>query len=467
MGRRETTPAADNPSGTRPEDPGPVEALEGLGRFVVDFEPASQPGLREPLVRTLLDTLAVTVAGARTPEARALVAAWDPPPGTARIFGAGRQAVPETAAYLNGVSAVTLELDEGNKYARGHPASHVFPAALAVAQAQDAAGPDLAAALLAGHEVASRFGRATRLRAGVHPHGNWGTAGAAAAVARLMGLDALAVAAALDVACATVLATPFEAALVGNAARNGWVGTSNVSGMAAARMAAAGITGNDGLAGATLGGILGEFDPGELTDGLGERFDIELGYFKRHASCSYTHPPADAALEILGENPELDHERVQKVIVETHGVAAPLNRTACPTRLAAMFSIPYVVGVALVTGGCGPAAFDEPRRADPAVRRLVGATRVVGTEEFDRRLPEERAARVTLRLRGGATLVAEVPNPVGDVAHRPFGLREIRDKLDGLLERGAGEELEALARNLLECKNVNDVLGDSPGGRSL
>jgi 2-methylcitrate dehydratase PrpD len=132
-----------------------------------------------------------------------------------------------------------------------------------------------------------------------------------------------------------------------------------------------------------------------------------------------------------------------------------------------MFSIPYVVGVALVTGGCCPAAFDESRRADPAVRRLVDLTRVVGTEEFDRRLPEERAARVTLKLRGGATLVAEVPNPVGDVAHRPFGLREIRDKLDGLLERGTGEDLEALARNLLGCKNVNDVLGDSQGGRSL
>jgi 2-methylcitrate dehydratase PrpD len=468
MRRAENRAAEDGPYGTCPEGPGPVESLESLGRFVAAFDPANYPGLREPLVRTLLDTLGVTVAGARTPEARALVAAWDPPPGAARIFGAGRRTVSETAAYLNGVSAVTLELDEGNKFARGHPASHIFPAALAVAQARNAAGPELAAALLAGYEVASRFGRATRLRAGVHPHGNWGTAGAAAAVARLAGLDASGVAAALDVACATVLATPFEAALVGNAARNGWVGASNVSGIAAARMAAAGIAGNDGLVGATLGGILGEFDPGELTDGLGERFDIELGYFKRHASCSYTHPPADAALEILGENPELDHELVQEVIVETHGVAAPLNHTDCSTRLAAMFSIPYVMGVALVTGGCGPEAFGESRRADPAVRRLVGVTRVIGTEEFDRRLPEERAARVALKLRDGATLVAEVPNPVGDVAHHPFGLREIRDKLDGLLEGGAGEKLEALARNLLECKNVNDVLGDlPPGGGSL
>lgn len=393
---------------------------------------------------------------------RALVAAWDPPPGPASILGAGRRTTPETAAYLNGVSAVALELDEGNKYARGHPASHVFPAALAVAQAQNATGQELAAALLAGYEVASRFGRATRLRPGVHPHGNWGTAGAAAAASRLIGLDARATAATLDVACATVLATPFEAALAGSAARNGWVGASNLSGLAAARMAAAGIAGNVGLAAATLGDVLGEFDPEGLTCGLGERFDIERGYFKRHASCSYTHPPADAMLEILRENPRLDPARVRQITVETHGLAAPLNRTDCPTRLAAMFSIPYVVSVALVAGGCGPEAFGDARRADPAVRRLMDVTRVVGTEEFDRRLPEERAARVTVTLDDGTTLAAEVPNPVGDADHRPFGLGEIREKLDRLLGRGSGAALEALSRQLLECENVNDVLERSP-----
>lgn len=460
--------ATDRAPGDSGQGPGMVPALEELGRFVDSFDLADHPGLRESLVRTLLDTLGVMIAGARTSEAQALVAAWHAPPGPARIFGAAKRTVPETAAYLNGFSAVTLELDEGNKYARGHPASHVFPAALAVAQARGATGPELATALLAGYEVASRFGRATRLRPGIHPHGNWGTAGAAAAVARLMGLDGPAVAAALDVACATVLATPFEAALAGSAARNGWVGASNVTGIAAARMAAAGITGIDGLVGDTLGGILGEFDPGELLTGLGERFDVERGYFKRHASCSYTHPPADAVLEILSENPELHHERVERITVETHGVAAPLNRTACPTRLAAMFSIPYVVSVAMVTGGCGPAAFDDLRRADPTVRRLMGVTRIVGTEEFDRRLPEERAARVTITLDDGTSVAAEVPNPVGDVAHHPFGMGEIREKLDGLLERGAGEALESFARNLLECGSVDRALEDAASsGRSI
>ena len=261
---------------------------------------------------------------------------------------------------------MTLELDEGNKYARGHPASHIFPAALAVAQERNASGAELAAALVVGYEVASRFGRATRLKPGVHPHGNWGVAGAAAAVSRLMGLDPASTAAALDTAGGLALATPFESALVGNAVRNAWVGAANVSGLVAARMAAAGIASVDGTPASTLGGILGVLDPEELRDRSRQpRFDLENGYFKRHASCSYTHPPADAVLNILAENPDLRPEQVSSVRVETHGIAAPLKRTECRTRLAAMFSIPYVVAAAMVEGNCRPAAFDDVRRRIP------------------------------------------------------------------------------------------------------
>lgn len=333
-----------------------------------------------------------------------------------------------------------------------------------MAQERKASGPELASVLVVGYEVASRFGRATLLNSGVHPHGNWGVAGAAAAASRLMGLGSASAAAALDAAGGLALATPFESALVGNFVRNAWVGAANASGLVAARMAAAGIAGVDGTPAATLGGFLGTFDPGQLTEELGRRFDLGGGYFKRHASCSYTHPPADAVLNILTENPALRSEQVSSVLVETHGIAAPLDRTECQTRLAAMFSIPYVVAAAILERNCSPAVFDVEYREDPTARRLMSATRVVATEEFDRRLPEERGARVTLTLRDGSSLVSEVPNPVGDVAHEPFGLAEIREKLDPLLEPAGidAATLEGTVRGLLEAGNVNETLEDVP-----
>src|SRR4051794_41581254 len=103
----------------------------------------------------LLDLLGVTVAGARTPELRALLAAWDPIDGPAPILGAGRGADPDAAALLNGTAACCLELDEGNKHAQGHPAAHVVFAALAqtAGAGRPVSGRELLSAVVAGYEV--------------------------------------------------------------------------------------------------------------------------------------------------------------------------------------------------------------------------------------------------------------------------------------------------------------------------
>jgi 2-methylcitrate dehydratase PrpD len=439
-------------------------AVRQLGDFAYSLRPP-EPGSRlgELVHRALLDTCGVIVAGAGTAELRALLAVWAPPPGPAQLLCAGRTAPVEVAAHLNGVAAVCLELDEGNKYARGHPAAHVLPATLAVAQQLRAPGPELVAAFLAGHEVASRFGRATRLSPGIHPHGNWAVAGAAAAAGRLLGLDAPALAAAIDAAGAMAMVTPWPPVLMGDQVRNQWVGAAAVSGIAAARLAAAGLASVSGSAAWSLGQALGEFDPGQLTDQLGSRYDIGNGYYKRHASCSYTHPAADALLALLAAHPELRAGVVREVLVQTYPAAAKLNGSGSDNRLAAMFSIPHVIGAVLSEGHAGPSSFEAGVRHSPEVRRLAEATTVQTTAEFTDRLPEERGARVTLTLFDGECLCSEVPNPVGDVAYHPFGLDEVRTKLESLLPIGTSvADFEAAVRRLASAGDANDALREMP-----
>jgi len=79
--------------------------------------------VQDRLLLALADTLGVTIAGARLPENRALVQAWPVAAGAAPVFGAGVATAADQAAWLNAVAAVRLELDEGNKFARGHPAT--------------------------------------------------------------------------------------------------------------------------------------------------------------------------------------------------------------------------------------------------------------------------------------------------------------------------------------------------------
>src|SRR5690606_20587791 len=116
------------------------------------------PRVRDRLSLVLLDTLGVCLAGAREPEQQRLVEAWRPAAGPAPLLGAGRTAAVEASAWLNATALVRLELDEGNKYAKGHPAAHAFPAVIALAADLRAPGPETMTALLAAYEVASRFG---------------------------------------------------------------------------------------------------------------------------------------------------------------------------------------------------------------------------------------------------------------------------------------------------------------------
>lgn len=438
--------------------------------------PDVPPTVQARLVLTVTDLLGVGIAGARTAEHRDLVVAVDPPPGPARVLGAGRGAQPGDAAWLNGIAVCSLELDEGNKYSRGHPAAHAMPAVLAVAEATRSPGAEVCAALLAGYEVGARMGAATRLAPGVHPHGTWGAAGAAAGVARLLGVDAATTAAAIDAATGLAFATTFSSALDGNLVRNAWVGGANEAGIRAVQLARGGLARNDGTAAATLGGVLGDLDAGWLDTGAGEgrsargsagsgaEWLITRGYFKRHASCAYTHPPADAVLDLRARAGALDTQQVERIVVETHRLATPLHRVFddVPSRLAAMFSIPWVIAVALRDGVVGPAQLDRSHRADPALRALAERVTVVRGDDLDAALPDHRGARVTIEMSDGSRHTAEVTDPVGDADHAPFGPSDVDRKLRRLLDGATAQAVADIAAALGEADDVATLLGRLP-----
>jgi 2-methylcitrate dehydratase PrpD len=428
-------------------------ATDDLGAWAAGLRWDDVPApTRDRLALVLLDLLGVTVLGARQPEQRALVRAWRPADGPSPLVGAGSCTTVEAAAWLNATALVRLELDEGSKHAAGHPAAHGFPAVLALAADLGSSGADTVAALVVAYEVAARFGRATRLQAGAHPHGSWGVAGAAAGCARLLGLAPERVAAAVDAGAGMPVAGHFSSALDGNPVRDAWMAASNTSGLAAARMAAAGQARSTGTAAGSLGTLLGALDAAALTDGLGSRWDLGLGYFKRHASCSFTHPVADAVLALRG--PAADAAEVEAVVVETHRLAAGLDRTAWDSRLGAMFSIPFVVAAAWVHGEVGPQASADDLRDDPRVAALAARVQVRTAPDLDARLPAERAARVTVRTRSG-TLVREVPNPVGDADHHPLDEAAVVALLRGWL--GGDEVVDGLRRAVAALPGSDDV----------
>ena len=130
----------------------------------------------------IADTLAVIAAGSQESEIVSLVSRLACSNGPGTLIGTGRKTETATAALINGTAGTFLELDEGNQFARGHPAIHIVPAALALAEQEGLSGRDLINSVALGYEIAARIGIACKLRPSMHPHGTWGTVGAALAV---------------------------------------------------------------------------------------------------------------------------------------------------------------------------------------------------------------------------------------------------------------------------------------------
>ena len=219
-----------------------MDYLDTLSGFAAAFNPEQlDEAQREQLGWILADTLAAMAAGSAEPEVRALVQRQPRAEGAsgAVMLGLGRRTHREAAAFINGTAGTFLEMDEGNRFSRGHPAVHVIPAALALSEDRLRPAGDFLAAIVAGYEVGSRLGAASQLRGALHPHGTWGTIGAAAATARAAGLGAVSMREAISLSASMATATSKQTMLEGGLVRNTYAGLSNRNGLMAASQASA------------------------------------------------------------------------------------------------------------------------------------------------------------------------------------------------------------------------------------
>jgi 2-methylcitrate dehydratase PrpD len=386
----------------------------------------------------LLDAIGAIAAGAQEPEVQALAARMIAREGGGEspVIGLAMTARPGTAAFLNGTAGTMLELDEGNQYARGHPAIHVVPALLAAPRGDGAA---LITALCLGYEIGARVGIASKLNVAMHPHGTWGTLGASIGIAKLHGADAGEFTQAITMASTLGLATSRKTMLEGGTVRNVYAGVSNMLGLTCWDLVRAGFEGErDGVA-TIFGTVSGsDFQPAEMTAELGTRWEIARNYFKRHAACRYTHGALDALAQIVARTGPLQPEQVTAIAVRTYVWAAQLDSPAAPNMLAAKFSIPFALATFLAHGGASVPAFRAPAREDAAILAL--AARVVVDEDaaHTAMLPGLRPARVTVTLADGSVHSAEVTTNRGDIED-PFTEAELREKFRELAEPVFGQ----------------------------
>ncbi|MBI1848172.1 MAG: MmgE/PrpD family protein [Candidatus Rokubacteria bacterium] len=407
--------------------------------------------------RVVLDTCGAMLAGSRRPENTHLarLVAERSRGGRASLVGHALHAEPMLAALANATAGVSLEVDEGNRWGGGHPAIHVLPAALAVAEEVGADGPRLIEALVAGYEIVSRIGGATQARANVHSHGTWGTLGAAVATAKLLGEPALG--AVVNLAASMSPANTWTPCFEGATIRNLYPGRSSLQGILAAHLHRCGFTGVADGPGDVYGSILADgFEPERAVHGLGEApLRIEANYFKFHACCLYNHPALDAVEEIRG-TARFEPGDVARVSVRSIPFVTRMAEPAPAAMLAAKFSIPYAVAAALVLGRTDVTAFTEDVLEDPGVRALAKRVEVTADPAMSLRRDDQPVATVTVTLTDGRTLSRSTRVVRGDAAN-PRPEEELVAKFLALAAPVLGEQRAA---NVVALTSRLERVGD-------
>lgn len=407
------------------------------------------------------DSLGAIIGGVTTPYvAEFAERSCETRDGQASILGTARRTSGDRAALVNGCAGSVLEVDEGHKYAAGHPAMHVLPALFAEAESGiDPTGERFVTALVAGYEVGARVGIAcTPLDDDYHMHGVWGTVGAAAAVARLRNFDPETTLAAMRIGANHALHTCFDAALEGATVRNTYMGMSAMNGILAADQAASGFSGlTDGLARHLERTTAEGFDDTAVAAGLGERWEFTRGYFKIHAACRYTHGALDA-IDSLESDYDFEPADVTGGRIETYPAAARLTNPRPTNDLEAKFSIPFAVATRLVRGDSDKTAFSESA-LESRTYELAEAFELAVADDLARRVPEARSTRVTLSLTGGRELTTEIRHPRGGEANR-LSRTDLRDKFETLVRPVLGDstvDLWTVANDLPETTPTSIV----------
>jgi 2-methylcitrate dehydratase PrpD len=421
----------------------PSEVRRGARQCVLDFFAVALAGAAEPLVRILLDD-ALAEGGA----------------ATTTVIGHTERLSPLAAALVNGAASHALDYDDVNLAMPGHPTVAVLPGLLALAEQKHASGRALIEAFVAGYEAQCRIGASMKpghYNLGFHATGTIGSFGAAAACARLLGLDAAGIARALGIAGTEAaglksmfgtMCKPFHA---GKAAENG---------LRAARLAGRGFTTREdaiecvqGFA-ATHGP---DFAPNAALAEPPHRFYLRANLFKYHAACYLTHASIENAARLRREH-AIRPVDVERVTIRMDRSCDRVCNIAEPSDgLQTKFSVRHTAAMALAgVDTAGLASYGEATANAP---ELVALRQRIAID-FQQGWPEALSEMV-VELRDGRRLEArhDAGVPAGDLDAQEGKLLA---KFDVLVTPVLGPErtrrLRELALHLDELGDVTELL---------
>ncbi len=371
----------------------------------------------------LLDTLGVGIAGSSGPGAGALagVAAGWGEGAEATVWNDGRRLPAASAAVVNAYRIHCLEYDCVHEGAVLHPMATILAAVLAFAEREAAAGRpvagrDLIAAVAAGVDAACLLGLAATGPIRFFRPATAGGMGAAAALARLAGLDAEGVLDTLGAQYAQTSGT-LQPHAEGSPMLGLQVGFNARAALCALDLARAGFRGPHDILTGRYGYLPlfedGKFDLAPQLDTLGRVWQVEALSHKPFPSGRLTHGVVDGLGRLMaahGFGPG-DIARVTAHVPPLVHRLVGRPDIPDPEPNDAKLCLAYVAGVFLARGRVDVPEFRPPVLTDPEVHRFAALIETVPDGNPDPNALDPQTIEV--RLTSGAVHAVTLARVLG------------------------------------------------------
>lgn len=406
----------------------------------------------------ILDVIGLALAGAESPFGRSVckAAVAMSAPGPGRILGTGDRVGMTFAAFANAALSQALEFDDTHNESIVHMSSPAVAAALALAETRRLSGHELILAIAIANEIACRVGSVSSgqfHRRGFHPTGLFAPFGITYAVGKILGLDDRMLAYAAGT-CGSFAAGLLECWVDGTQTKFLHSGWAAHSGMTAALLAKAGVTGPPKV----FEGRFGLFathlqDPSvpktfdRIVDRLGAVWESRKSSFKPFPAAHVLHPYISAVLRLRRTYgiTAADVKSIECPVAEFNVsiVCEPVAEKCAPaTQEHCRVCLQYTLAEALYCGELGKNAYGDRTRLNPEVLALARKVAYQVDPAFPGPGRFKGAVRITLN---DGRVFSETEEYNRGSAENPMSDSELRAKFDdnagGFLSRAGRDRL--------------------------
>ena len=400
---------------------------------------------------------------------------------SASVIGKNLKTDVLSAAFINGVAAHVLELDDGHRGAQLHLGSVIFPTALAISEAHDLTGREFLESVIVGYEVGILLGKLVNpdhRDNGFHTTGTIGTFVAGAVAAKLLKLDVDQILNTLGL-CGTQAAGLLESDHGGSMGKVLHVGKAAYNGILSAYLARNGFTGSgtifDGDEGFLRTMVLDKQEEFSLEDALRNVGNVSVRdiYFKKYPFCRHLHSSIDTALKLKASIGD-EYSHIQHILVETYEVAAQHDNYHPKNIEELKQSLPYAIAISLVVGEVSVdkinqlvefGLLENYSTVDDvnAIKKIVNNMTIISDDELTKLYPSKRPSNIIIRLdevfRNG-TFQNSTLLPKGDFENT-IQLKELIEKFKGLNPKYDVSNLTVI--DSIEEYNMKYVVGKLNG----